>query len=96
MAITRQTLLHVAELARLRLDDSEVEALERDLHEIVAYVDELEQLDTSGVEPTAHMAMGDASRPDHPEPGLSSEQALAEAPRKLAGGFGVPGFVDEP
>lgn len=96
MAITRQTVLHVAELARLRLDDSELEALKTDLDKIVAYVDELETLDTSGVEPTAHMAVGAAWRPDQREPGLSTEQALAEAPQIVAGGFGVPSFVDEP
>lgn len=95
MAISRKTVLHIAELARLRLDESEVESLERDLAKIVAYVEELNELDTSTVPPTAQMASSFAARADEALPGLSQARALSEAPRSIEGGFAVPGFVEE-
>ena len=95
MAISRQTVLHIAELARLRLDESEVESLQRDLAKIVAHVEELNELDTSAVPPTAQMASSFAARPDEALPGLGQARALAEAPRSIEGGFAVPGFVEE-
>jgi aspartyl-tRNA(Asn)/glutamyl-tRNA(Gln) amidotransferase subunit C len=95
MAITRETVLHMAELARLRLDEAEVGPLQVDLDKIVAYVAELDELDTKDVPPTTQMAAGNASRPDVRRPGLTPEQALEQAPRSILGGFAVPGFVDE-
>jgi len=88
-------VLHIAQLARLRLDPREVEALQTDLDKIVAYVAELDTLDTTDVPPTTLMASGAASRPDQHVQGLTPEQALSQAPRTVQGGFAVPGFVDE-
>ena len=96
MAITRQDVLHVAGLAKLRLDDHEVDAMRRDLEQIIGYVELLGELSLDDVEPTAHVAVDAAPlRTDQPTPGLSPAQALAEAPRTSAGGFAVPAFVDE-
>jgi aspartyl-tRNA(Asn)/glutamyl-tRNA(Gln) amidotransferase subunit C len=96
MAITRQDVLHVAGLAKLRLDDSEVDPMRRDLEQIIGYVELLGELRLDDVEPTAHVAVEAAPlRTDQPASGLSSERALAEAPRTSAGGFAVPAFVDE-
>jgi aspartyl-tRNA(Asn)/glutamyl-tRNA(Gln) amidotransferase subunit C len=95
MSITRETVLHIAQLARLKLDPHEVEALQNDLDKIVGYVAELETLDTTDVPPTTLMASGSASRPDEHVPGLTPAQALNQAPRSIEGGFAVPGFVDE-
>ena len=96
MAITRQDVLHVASLAKLRLNDAEVDPMRRDLEQIIGYVELLGELSLDGVEPTAHVAVDAAPlRPDRSDPGLLPEQALAEAPRTSAGGFAVPAFVDE-
>lgn len=96
MAITRHDVLHVARLARLGLEESELDQLAAELERIVAYVAELQSLDTEGVPPTAQVSVESAPlRPDEPVPGLEREQALAEAPRAHEGGFAVPGFVDE-
>ena len=95
MSITRETVLHIAQLARLKLDAHEVESLQSDLSKIVDYVAELNELDTSDVPPTAHMATVNASRPDEQRHGLTTEQALSQAPKSIQGGFAVPGFVDE-
>lgn len=88
-------MLHIAQLARLRLDPREVEALQKDLDKIVGYVAELQALDTTDVPPTTLMASGGASRADEHVPGLTPEQALEQAPRSVHGGFAVPGFMDE-
>jgi aspartyl-tRNA(Asn)/glutamyl-tRNA(Gln) amidotransferase subunit C len=96
MAITRADVLHVSKLARLELDEPEVERLINDLGKILAYVDELHQLDTTDVPETAHVAVDAAPlRDDVVEPGCSPDVALSEAPKKSGGGFAVPAFVDE-
>jgi len=96
MAITRETVLHVARLSRLDLSEDEVERMQRDLDRILEYVEELAALDTSGVAETAHAAVDAAPlRQDKRLPGVSNERALAEAPRSSGGAFAVPAFVDE-
>jgi aspartyl-tRNA(Asn)/glutamyl-tRNA(Gln) amidotransferase subunit C len=96
MAITRDTVLHVAKLARLELDPNEIELLQHDLGSFLEYVETLKELDTSAVEETAQVAVVEAPlRADEVRPGVNTEVALAEAPRKAGGGFAVPAFVDE-
>lgn len=96
MAISRQDVLHVGKLARLDLSDPEVDALVRDLTAILTYASELSTVDTSGVEPTTSVAVDAAPfRPDELLPGVSRDDAMAEAPRHGDGTFAVPGFVDE-
>ncbi len=96
MTITREAVLHVARLARLELGDDEVVRMERDLAKILEYVGELSALQTEGIPATAHIAAERAPlRDDHEVPGLDQQRALAEAPRRGAGSFAVPGFVDE-
>lgn len=55
MRISRDTVLYIARLARLRLADGEVERMRRDLDAILGYVESLQALDTSGVPPTTHV-----------------------------------------
>lgn len=96
MAITRETVHHVARLARLELDDDEAARMERDLSSILEYVDALAALDTSGIPETAHVAVDAAPvREDRVLPGVPTERALSQAPRTAGGGFAVPAFVDE-
>ena len=96
MAITRNDVLHVAKLARLELDEAEIERLMKDLGSILGYVEELRQLDTAKVPETAHVAVeATPLRDDVVEPGFLPEVALSEAPKKSGGGFAVPAFVDE-
>jgi len=96
MAITRETVVHVARLARLELDPDEIEHLQKDLGSFLEYVEALNELDTTGIEETAQVAVAEAPlRIDAVVPGVSTEAALAEAPRKAGGGFAVPAFVDE-
>lgn len=96
MSITRETVLHVAKLARLELEESEIDRMQKDLGNILAYVNSLAELDTSAVPETTQVAvLGAPLRPDSVEPSLANELALREAPRSAGGGFAVPAFVDE-
>jgi aspartyl-tRNA(Asn)/glutamyl-tRNA(Gln) amidotransferase subunit C len=96
MAIDRAQIRHVAELAELTLTDDEEARLTAEIGKIVAYVEELSSVDTTGVPPTAHVSAGIevALRPDEPKDGLSHEEALAGAPKVAHEGFSVPTFVE--
>jgi aspartyl-tRNA(Asn)/glutamyl-tRNA(Gln) amidotransferase subunit C len=91
MAISREQVLHVAELARLALTDAEVERLGEQLNAILEAVSKVSELDLSGVEPTSHpLDLVNAWREDEPRPSLSLEAALANAPAEEDGHFRVP------
>jgi aspartyl-tRNA(Asn)/glutamyl-tRNA(Gln) amidotransferase subunit C len=96
MSITRDQVLHVARLAKLRLSDAEVDTIGADLAKILDYVALLSDLDTVGVPPTAQVAVESAPlRSDEVAISISTEETLAEAPRRHGDGFAVPGFMDE-
>jgi aspartyl-tRNA(Asn)/glutamyl-tRNA(Gln) amidotransferase subunit C len=93
--IDRAQIQHVATLASLSLSEAETDAMATELQAIVKYVDELNELDTTDVPPTAHVQLERAAwREDILEPSLSHEDALAEAPQEAHGGFAVPVFVE--
>jgi aspartyl-tRNA(Asn)/glutamyl-tRNA(Gln) amidotransferase subunit C len=96
MAITRETVLHVAKLAKLSLEPHEVEQLQTDLGNILGYMDQLSELDTTQVEPTFHIAVKAMPRMvDEVHQSLPTEVALSQGPRVHDDGFAVPAFVDE-
>ncbi len=88
---------HVAILAELSLTAEEEKRMADEIGKILAYVKELEAIDTRDVPPTAHVGVSggqDAWRADEAEDGLSHEDALREAPRAEHDGFAVPTFVE--
>ena len=86
---------HIAKLAALSLSDAEATKLVEELGAIVAYVAQLDSLDTTDVPATANVQLDRAAwRGDELAPGLSHEDALAQAPRVAQGGFAVPLFVE--
>jgi aspartyl-tRNA(Asn)/glutamyl-tRNA(Gln) amidotransferase subunit C len=94
MALTREEVLHVAELARLRLEAEEVELFTRQLNDILAYVEKLQELDTAGVTPMAHaVPVFNAFREDEVKPGLERDAALDNAPSREEGSFVVPRII---
>ena len=96
MAFSSADVLHVAKLADLALSADEVERMASDLGAILAHVEQLNELDTRNVAPTAHLAVLEMPlRPDLPVPGLGQAQATSEGPRVISGAFAVPKFVDE-
>ena len=89
--IDRDQVLHVARLARLRLDDAEVERMAGELSGILDHIEKIGELDLDDVEPTSHVIqVENVLREDEPRPSLPRERALEQAPHPVAGGFGVP------
>lgn len=81
-------------LARLSMDDAELERMQRDLGAILQYVETLESVDTSGVELTAHVIpLPTPLRDDEPEPPLDPEQVVANAPQASGSAFVVPKVI---
>ena len=95
MKISKQEVEHVAKLARLDLPEAEKDRLTDQLSKILTYVEKLNELDTTGVEPTAHVLdIKNVTRDDVAAPSLSQERALANAPEKAAGHYKVPKIIE--
>ena len=89
--IDRDQVLHVARLARLRLDDDEVERMAGELSGILDHIERIGELDLDGVPPTSHVVpVTNALREDEPRPSWPREVVLAAAPRVRDDGFEVP------
>ena len=89
--IDRDQVLHVARLARLRMDDAELERMAGELSVIIEHVERINELDLDEVEPTSHVVgLENVLRPDEPRPSLPRERALEQAPDTDGSGFRVP------
>lgn len=94
MKITREQVLHVAKLARLKLSEEEEKTYARQLDEILSYVDKMSELDTKGVEPTAHVIpLETPFREDRVIPSLDPEDSLSNAPERSGSFFKVPKII---
>lgn len=104
MKITREDVLRVAELAHLELSEAEIEMFSRQLDSILSYVDKLNELDTSNVEPMAQVAPPAASgqgtragtplREDYLAPCNIIEDVLSGAPDASPPYFRVPRVIE--
>lgn len=89
--LDREQVLHVARLARLELDEAEVEKMSAELSKVLDHVERIRELDLDGVPPTSHVIdVGNVLRPDEPVPCLPRDVVLEAAPEPVDGGFGVP------
>jgi aspartyl-tRNA(Asn)/glutamyl-tRNA(Gln) amidotransferase subunit C len=94
MRISVEEVRRLAELANLNLDPESEERLRRDLDEILAYVDKLNELDTSNVRPALGVTEERAGlREDVEAPSLGEQRALANAPEPGRGHFKVPRVI---
>ncbi len=97
MAITKADVEKIAELARLELTPEETEAFTEQLGPILGFIEKLNELDTSEVQPMSHCSTatgGDyALRDDLVRRGLGQEAALENAPDREAGYFKVPKVI---
>lgn len=90
MALRLDEVRHVARLARLRLTEAELEAMRLELSSILEYVDVLQEVDVTGVSPTAQVTdVVNVVRPDEVRPSLPVEEALASAPHRAGDFFKV-------
>ncbi|MGB9691622.1 MAG: Asp-tRNA(Asn)/Glu-tRNA(Gln) amidotransferase subunit GatC [Candidatus Sumerlaeaceae bacterium] len=94
--IDRETVRHVALLARLEFSDEELDRFAHELGDILEYVAKLEGLDTTDVAPTSHsLPLANVMRDDVVKPSLPKEQALANAPDAEDGCFKVPQVIQD-
>jgi aspartyl-tRNA(Asn)/glutamyl-tRNA(Gln) amidotransferase subunit C len=96
MSISRHDIEKVALLARLQLTNDELDAMTGQLAEIVAYVDQLAEVDTEGVEPMAHaIEVRNVFQEDQVHASLLREEALANAPHHDDRGYLVPAVLGD-
>jgi aspartyl-tRNA(Asn)/glutamyl-tRNA(Gln) amidotransferase subunit C len=96
MSLSRQDVAKVGMLARLALTEADLERMTGELSTIVEFVSQLSELDTASVEPLAHpLDTRNVFRSDTPSPSLTTEQALASAPKHDGSCFLVPAVLGE-
>ena len=94
MTISKKDVEHIALLSRLELEEEETQLYTEQLNAILEYVNKLGELDTSDVEPTAHvLPLKNVFREDVVKEGLTQEEALGNAPDQENGFFKVPKMV---
>jgi len=95
MKLTLQQVRHVANLARLELTAEEEVRMASQLSAILEAVEQLGELDTTGVPPTSSVAdVAPPSRADEPGRMLSADQALANAPQAVGTCFAIPRVLE--
>ena len=94
MSVSRKDVEHIAELARLKFNDEELENFTNQLNEILTYVDKLNELNTENVEPLSQpIENNNVFRDDKVKPSVSKEEALKNAPEKDENFFRVPKVI---
>ena len=101
MKITQKDVQYVADLANLELTDQERARMEKDLNDILGYIDMLSEVDTSNVAPmtqvqglAGEVPVEDALRPDEPKQCLPRDLALKNAPETDGSFFRVPKVIE--
>jgi len=95
MSIDKFTIEHVAHLARIELQEKELEKFSRQLHDILGFIDKLTKLDTKDILPTSHiLPISNILREDKPGASLPNEKALSNAPQKKGNFFVVPKIIE--
>ena len=93
--ITDETIEYVGILAKLELSPEEKEAARQDMGRMLDYIDKLNELDTTGVEPMSHVfPVNNVFREDVAENGDDRENMLKNAPEQKDGAFKVPKTVE--
>jgi len=94
--ISKEQVEHVAKLARLEVSEDEKAMFARQLSAILTYMDQLKEVDTEGVEPTATvLPTENVFREDAVRPSLTQDRALANAPDQADGFFRVPKILED-
>lgn len=96
MAISKEKVEHVAELARLSLSTEERDQFTIQLNQILQFAEKLNELDTEGIEPTSHvLPMKNVMRKDDVKPSLPREKVLENAPDSQDGMFRVSAVFED-
>jgi aspartyl-tRNA(Asn)/glutamyl-tRNA(Gln) amidotransferase subunit C len=96
MKITEKDVEYIANLARLKFNSQEKKEMIKNLEEILEYMDQLKEINTDDVEPTAHvLAVHNVLRNDQKKPSLNREEVLKIAPDSTVDGFyRVPKIIE--
>ena len=95
MKISEEEVKHIASLAKLELKEDEVEKYAEQLGQIAQFVEKLNEVDTNGVKPTAHILdIKNVFRKDERKESFKREEILKNAPSKDAGCISVPKVVE--
>jgi len=96
MSINRDTVNKVANLARLDLTEAETETMIKDLSNIVSFVEKINELDTTGITPTAHVLdVNNVMREDEEKPAeCSLEDMISLAPAREGSFIAVPRVLE--
>ena len=95
MSIDKDTVVRIARLSRIAMEDDALEPMAQELNGILAWVEQLGEVDTAGVEPmTGAIAATLPQRKDSAEQGAPTEDLLANAPEADDGFFVVPKVVE--
>jgi aspartyl-tRNA(Asn)/glutamyl-tRNA(Gln) amidotransferase subunit C len=95
MSVDKDTVKRVARLARIAVSDAEAESLKAELNTILGFVEQLNEVDVTGVEPmTAVVAMKMKMRDDVVTDGENAANVLANAPERTDAFFAVPKVVE--
>lgn len=96
MAVTKKDVEYIAELARLKFKEEELESFTHQLNEILSYVDKLNELNTENVEPLYHPVENvNIFRNDELKKSITTEDALKNAPDKTDEFFKVPKVINQ-
>ena len=94
MSLDKSAVAHIATLARIKVPESDLESLAGELSNILGWIEQLNEVDTTGVEPmTSVVRMDLARRPDVVTDGNCRDTILANAPEAAQGYFAVPKVV---
>ena len=95
MTLTRDQVVHIAELARLSLTEAEIDRYREQLSAILDYAARLQALDTDAIPPTATvLPLRSVMRPDEPAPSMARDDILANAPDVQDGCFRVQAVLE--
>lgn len=95
VAPIKDEIEHVARLARIALTDEEKDLFGSQLVSILRYIEKLNEIDTTGIEPTSHvLSLSNVMRDDVVEQSLSREEALANAPARTEQFYRVPRIIE--
>lgn len=95
MKLTREEVKHIALLARLGVDEADLEKFSEQLSNILENFEILQRVDTTGVPPTSHpVALSNVIREDEVAPSFASTEILANAPREEDGCFRVRAVLE--
>jgi aspartyl-tRNA(Asn)/glutamyl-tRNA(Gln) amidotransferase subunit C len=95
MSVSREDVAYMANLARLKVTESEIDQFQSDMNKILQYMDQLSQVDTSDVQPLDHVIeLPPNYRKDIANPPLDHEEALKNAPDADSDYFRVPRVIE--